>query len=323
MDLISIIVPVYKVEDFLDRCVESIINQTYRNLEIILVDDGSPDRCPIMCDGWMKKDKRIKVIHKQNGGLSDARNAGLAIASGEFIGFVDSDDWIAPEMYERLLEALRSDGSAIAACGVEMVWKDETPRRMLTPQINCVMDTYEAQLALIEESNLKQPVWYKLYRRKTIEGILFEKGKYHEDVFWSYQAIGNANKVSIIDYIGYYYWQRAGSIMGAAYSLKRLDVIEAYCNRYEYFKKQFQKLEQKALCAIWENCIYHGQMALRFLKKNEQKTAFECLDKAKDKYPLRYSDYSSLSPTHRIWIVMAKRSLKAACRMKNWLRVGL
>ena len=105
--LISVIVPVYKVEQYLDKCVESIVNQTYRNLEIILVDDGSPDNCPAMCDGWAKRDYRIKVIHKANGGLSDARNAGVAVASGEFIGFVDSDDWVAQDYIEYLLSLLQ------------------------------------------------------------------------------------------------------------------------------------------------------------------------------------------------------------------------
>ena len=104
--MISVIVPIYKVEAYLDRCVQSIVNQTYRNLEIILVDDGSPDNCGAMCDTWAKKDERIKVIHKQNGGLSDARNAGMASANGAYIGFIDSDDYIAPEMYQLLMERM-------------------------------------------------------------------------------------------------------------------------------------------------------------------------------------------------------------------------
>ena len=133
MELISVIVPVFKVDPYLDRCVESIVNQTYRNLEIILVDDGSPDSCGAMCDAWAEKDRRIKVIHKKNGGLSDARNAGLDIATGTLIGFVDSDDFIRSDMYLLLMERLMEDGSDIAACGVEMVFEDGTPSRMLTP----------------------------------------------------------------------------------------------------------------------------------------------------------------------------------------------
>ena len=113
---ISVIVPVYKVEKFLDRCVESIVGQTYENLEIILVDDGSPDNCPSMCDKWAEKDSRIKVIHKENGGVSSARNAALDAATGDFIGFVDSDDWIEPDMYESLMMRIDETGKDIAVC---------------------------------------------------------------------------------------------------------------------------------------------------------------------------------------------------------------
>ena len=112
---ISVIVPVYKVEPYLDKCVSSIVNQTYTNLEIILVDDGSPDSCPTMCDAWAEKDSRIRVIHKPNGGLSDARNAGIVVATGELMAFVDSDDWIASDMYEHLYQRLTEDDSDIAA----------------------------------------------------------------------------------------------------------------------------------------------------------------------------------------------------------------
>lgn len=322
MDLISIIVPVYKVEKYLDRCVESIVNQTYQNLEIILVDDGSPDKCPVMCDAWVKKDSRIKVIHKENGGLSDARNAGMERATGDYLGFVDSDDWIAPEMYEKMMYAIQKDGSDIVACDVEMVWENGTSSRMLTPHINCVLDKYEAQKALIEESKLKQPVWYKLYRKEIVVGIPFEKEKYHEDVFWSYLAIGKAEKISIIEYLGYFYWQRSESIMGEKYSLKRLDAMEAYCNRYKYMKYNFPSLEKKALCTIWENCIYHGQMALTYLNKEDQEKVFEQLDIIQQKYPIKYSDYSEMKLSHRVWMDISRLSLKSVCIIKKVLKIG-
>lgn len=130
MDLISVIVPIYKVEAYLNRCVESIVRQTYTELEIILVDDGSPDGCPALCDEWAGKDKRIKVIHKSNGGLSDARNAGMRAAEGNYISFVDSDDWIAPEFYRLLLEAMRETGSDIAACKIQRSEKQKTYRKL-------------------------------------------------------------------------------------------------------------------------------------------------------------------------------------------------
>ena len=116
--LISVIVPVYKVENFLDRCVESIVGQTYENLEIILVDDGSPDNCPAMCDEWAEKDSRIRVIHKENGGLCSARNAGMDIAAGDYLGFVDSDDCIEPDMYQLLVENAVSTQADISRCGI-------------------------------------------------------------------------------------------------------------------------------------------------------------------------------------------------------------
>lgn len=137
--------------------------------------------------------------------------------------------------------------SDIAACNVKMVWEDDSKSRMLTQQNNCILNKGQAQSALLDESILKQPVWYKLYRRSIIENIPFEKGKYHEDVFWSFQAIGNASYVSIIDYVGYYYWQRSGSIMGEKYSLNRLDAVEGKCKRQDYFREYFPELESKGL----------------------------------------------------------------------------
>ena len=322
-DCISVIVPVYKVEPYLDRCVQSIVTQSHKNLEIILVDDGSPDNCPAMCDAWAEKNSRIRVIHKENGGLSDARNVGMAAATGKYIAFVDSDDWIAPEMFERLVKALQIDGSDIAACTVEMVWEDDSPSQLLTVQMNRSLDQQEAQKALLEESLLKQPVWYKIYRRDTVKDIAFEVGKYHEDVYWSYQAIGNANRVSLIDYIGYYYFQRAGSIMGEGYSLRRLDAIEAFERRYQYIKKNFPELEQEARLSVVGNCIYHGQMALKHLPRDEGVQIIRRLTKVKNKYPIKHSEYANQKFTHRLWLALSKVSLLSVCRVKNALGIGV
>lgn len=323
MDLVSVIVPVYKVEKYLDRCVESIVNQSYQNLEIILVDDGSPDNCPAICDRWAKQDKRVRVVHKKNGGLSDARNIGMEIASGNYIGFVDSDDWIAPEMYERLLSIMKIEQSDIAACSVEMVWEDGSPSRLLTVRVNSTLEKGEAEKELLEETKLKHPVWYKLYRKEVIDGVLFEKGKYHEDVFWSYQAIGNANKVSVIDYVGYYYWQRKGSIMGQNYTLKRLDAMEAYCRRYEYMKEYFPKLEVAARKAVLSNCIYHGQMVMQSMSKDEQKKAFLYLEQIKQDYRVTWKECSDMKLSHKIWMGLGQRLLKTVCCIKNILKIGL
>lgn len=317
---ISVIVPVYKVEPYLDKCVSSIVNQTYTNLEIILVDDGSPDNCPAMCEAWAEKDSRIRVIHKTNGGLSDARNAGMTVATGELMAFVDSDDWIAPDMYEYLYQRLTEDNSDIAACGVQMVWEDKKLCRMLTRAGSCVLNQEEAMRAIIEESWLKQPVWYKLYKTDLIRDILFPMGKCHEDVFWSYQAVGSAKKVSVLDHVGYYYLQRGGSIMGAGYSLKRLDAVEAKVQRCAYIQERFPALSPPAIKDLWFTCIYQGQLALRALNKAEAEKILTYFENLVETHPFQME---GCSLKERLWLNMAKSSLAVACRIRNALKIGL
>ena len=318
--LISVIVPVYKVEAYLDRCVQSIVDQTYRNLEIILVDDGSPDNCGAMCDAWAAKDSRIKVIHKENGGLSDARNAGMAVATGEYMGFIDSDDYLAPEMYQLLFDRMQCDGSDIAACGVEMVFEDGTPSRMLTKEGSCVLNCEEAMAAIVDEGWLKQPVWYKLYKTELVRDIPFPVGKYHEDVFWSYRAVARAKKVSVFDTACYFYVQRSGSIMGVGYSLKRLDAMEAKEQRLAFLEKEFPEIAQKARKDLAFSCLYHGQLALIHLKKPEKQQAVAQLKKVFGRLPL---ETKGLSTTHKCWLMLAKCSFEICCKARNKLGVGL
>ena len=317
---ISVIVPVYKVEPYLDKCVSSIVNQTYKNLEIILVDDGSPDNCPAMCDAWAEKDSRIRVMHKTNGGLSDARNAGMAVATGKLMAFVDSDDWIVPDMYEYLYQRLTEDNSDIAACGVQMVWEDKTPSRTLTREGSCVLNQEEAMRAIIEESWLKQPVWYKLYKTELVRDILFPVGKYHEDVFWSYQAVGRAQRVSVSDHIGYYYLQRGGSIMGEGYSLKRLDAVEAKIQRCAHIQERFPALSPLAVKDLWLTCIYHGQLALRNLDEKAVAQAMAFLQSVLKSNPVAAD---GCTWKERIWLRMARLDLQMTCRLRTCLHIGL
>ncbi len=317
---ISVIVPVYKVEAYLDQCISSIVNQTYPNLEIILVDDGSPDNCPAMCDTWAEKDQRIRVIHKPNGGLSDARNAGMAAATGELMAFVDSDDYLAPDMYEHLYQCMLQDESDISACGVQMVWEDGTPPRMLTCQGSCILNREDAMRASIEESWLKQPVWYKLYKTALIRDILFPVGKYHEDVFWSYQAVGSANRVSVSDRVGYFYRQRGGSIMGEGYSLKRLDAVEAKVQRCEYMKEHFPQFYDLCLKNLWFTCIYQGQLALKELDADSGEKTIAYLHHVLKDNPI--PSYNG-SGKDNMWIFLANINLRKTCQIRNVLKVGL
>lgn len=323
MELISVIVPVYKVESYLDRCVQSIVDQTYQNLEIILVDDGSPDNCPAMCDQWAEKDSRIKVLHKTNGGLSDARNAGMAIASGELMGFIDSDDWIEPNMYELLYQHMQHNQADISACGVEMVWEDATPCRMLTASGSYVLSQEEAMKAIILEDLLKQPVWYKLYKSDLIRNIPFAVGKYHEDVFWSYQAIGAAKRICVFDTPCYHYVQRTGSIMGEGYSIKRLDGIEAKCLRQDFLNQYYPEISDIGLQNLYFSCIYNGQQALHYLNKKDADQVFEILTNFLSAYPLNRGPLKKQKTSHRIWLQIANKSLVSVCLIRNYLKIGV
>lgn len=318
--LISVIVPVYKVEAYLDRCVQSIVDQTYSNLEIILVDDGSPDNCGAMCDAWAEKDCRIRVIHKENGGLSDARNTGMAVAVGEYIGFVDSDDYIVSQMYQLLYDRINVDGSDISACGVEMVFEDGTPPRRMTPEGNCILDRYAAMRAVVQESWLKQPVWYKLYRADLIRDILFPVGKYHEDIFWTWQVVDRVNQVSVIDTPCYYYVQRSGSIMAETYSLRRLDAVEAKDQRLRFLEMEYPSFVELGRRELLFTCIYHGQLALRDLKGAEQKTAFCRLRQISNNCAV---NGHGMALTHKFWMYLARVNLKVCCGIRKQLGIGL
>lgn len=318
--LISVIVPVYKVEAYLDRCVQSIVDQIYRNLEIILVDDGSPDNCPAMCDSWAEKDTRIKVIHKENGGLSDARNAGMAVAAGVYMGFVDSDDYIAPKMYQLLYEHIISDACDIAACGVEMVWEDGTPSRSLTKAGSCILDCEAAMEACIRESWLKQPVWYKLYKTALIRDIPFPVGKYHEDVFWTWQVVARAERVSVFDTPCYYYVQRSGSIMAEEYSLHRLDAVEAKRQRLEFLEGEYPELADQAGINLMFTCMYHGQLAMLHMENARRQ---QVLRQLKIIYCRTKPHLKDLTYKRRGWLLLGRCNFLLTCRIRNLLKIGL
>lgn len=319
LPLISVIVPVYKVEAYLDKCISSIVNQTYKNLEIILVDDGSPDNCPAMCDDWAEKDSRIRVIHKENGGLSDARNAGMAVATGELMGFVDSDDTIHPDMYRLLYESMVENDSDISACGVEMVWEDGSPSRILTKSGCCVLEQEEAMRAVIEESWLQQPVWYKLYKTALIHDIPFPVGKYHEDVFWTYQAVGSAKRVSVFDTPCYYYLQRSGSIMEESYSLKRLDAVEGKMLRIQYVQDKYPDMIENAKVELSLFCLWSTQKVMRCLSGRDKQVGFK-------KLQCIFDELHGLVPRNfkeRVWLMMARVSLRGTAHLRNLLHIGL
>ena len=261
MDLISVIVPVYQVEEYLDRCVQSIVDQTYTNLEIILVDDGSPDRCPQMCDEWAKRDSRIRVIHKENGGLSDARNAGMQAASGTYIAFVDSDDWVSERYIERLNQAIGHTGAKMAACGVRFV-DDEIQNVGLRGE-DPTFQVLSAEQALSEQgwNRIRAVAWNKLYHRSLLEGEEYPVGKYHEDEFFTYRIVDKAGRVAFVEDELYCYYQRPGSIMHE-FTMKRLDALEAYMQRLHLLEEKYPVLyqQEKANCCVSFTGFYCGAL---------------------------------------------------------------
>lgn len=215
--LISVIVPVYKVETYLPRCVDSILAQTWKNLEIFLVDDGSPDGCGRICDEYAKNDPRIRVIHKENGGLSSARNAGLDVASGDYIGFVDSDDWIEPEMYAEML-ALMEKYDARMVCAGRYDVDGETGEKTvgLCPAQEEQIDgeTMAGRIFLWDQCD--SAAWDKLYRRELFEDIRYPEGKTCEDVPVTYRLALKAQRVALCSRPLYNYYHRSGSISKGA-----------------------------------------------------------------------------------------------------------
>ena len=254
MEKVSVIVPIYGVEAYLDRCVRSIVDQTYENLEIILVDDGSPDRCPAICDAWATRDSRIKVIHKENGGLSDARNTGLKIATGKYIAFVDSDDWISADYIYLMYQAIKKTDAEIAACDVAVSYGEEVffPIVAEPAIMSC---TAEAALDdLLQGHGFRAVAWNKLYKISLLENERYPVGKYHEDEFFTYRILAKAKKLVYVDRIMYAYFQRPDSIMHSV-SMKHLDALEAHLERLLFLHKKFPCLYAKDKVAFCTACV--------------------------------------------------------------------
>lgn len=242
---ISVIVPVYNVEQYLERCVESIINQTYKNLEIILVNDGSTDNSGKLCDELAKKDDRIKVIHKENGGLSDARNTGIEVAESELIGFIDSDDYIDKDMYEVLYNNLRTTNSDLSMCGLYDVFNNIIPSQVKQVDI-LELTSQEAIKMVMEAKILSVTAVNKLYKKELFSDLKFELGKIAEDAFIMIKLLDKCEKVVATNEKKYYYIHRENSITTQKFSPKFLNVIEAYEQNYKIIENNYPELLQVA-----------------------------------------------------------------------------
>ena len=212
---LSVIIPVYRVEATLDRCVESVLKQHVDDMEVILVDDGSPDKCPQMCDQWAAKDQRIRVIHKQNGGLSDARNAGIDVACGDYITFVDSDDWIADNTYPPLIDKMAD---------IDILEYAIADRLPLQEHIYNDINEYWLQ----EQAYTHTYAWNKIYRRHLFNDVRYPKGRIFEDVYTLPQLLRKAQKVATSSNGSYHYWMNPSGITALADGHALAQLLEAH-----------------------------------------------------------------------------------------------
>lgn len=315
MDLISVIVPVYNVEKYLDRCVQSIVNQTYQNLEIILVDDGSPDGCPAMCDAWAEKDNRIRVIHKENGGLSDARNAGMEIANGEYIAFVDSDDWVSPDYIDAMYQAIRNTGGEIAACDVVISYGDIEPAVSAQGAALRVCNAEEAIGDILQGKGFRAVAWNKLYKKSLLENEQYPVGKYHEDEFFTYRILAKARKLVYVDCALYAYFQRPGSIMNSV-SIKHLDALDAYLERLAFLKKKYPQLYAKDKFVFCASCVGFYQYADRNCTPDAARMQ-EKIKRCRKKVHFNVQDFRQATIRQLVYVLGSAISIDVFCELLN------
>ena len=241
---VSIIVPVYKVEPYLRRCVESILAQGYRHWELILVDDGSPDRCPAMCDAYAAKDERIRVVHKANGGLSDARNHGLDVATGDYVLFVDSDDYIHPTMLQVMTQLGMEEDADIVQCGYIRGTSECFP----TIEEKTRHEAFDNR-TIFASTKQQTILWAKIYRRTLWEGLRMPVGKIHEDDFTTWKLYYRSRKIVVTGTPYYYYYKNPQGIMASEGRRLSPVLVEAYEERIAYFEEVHE--ETLALLSRW------------------------------------------------------------------------
>lgn len=317
MPLISVIVPVYRVEKYLDRCLQSIAGQTYRNLEIILVDDGSPDGSGAICDAWAARDSRIRVIHKENAGAGAARNTGLDVATGDIVSMIDSDDYLEVHMYEHLL-SLMKDGVDIAECDICWTERDDLPMEDGSQAEIRVCDVEDAMRLHIRDEIFCQTPPNKLYRREMIGDIRFPEGNLIDDEYFTYRVIGNARKLARSSACMYAYRQQPGSAMHKAFSLRRLQGLEAKVQRLEYLEKKMPSLVYEAKFDLFFTAMFLMQECLRSLKGAELEQSRTYIREILQRItPLE--KHPEASAKKNLLLKLAQTNFEGTCRLLNFL----
>lgn len=321
--LVSVIVPVYNVEKYLVRCVDSILKQSYNNLQIILVDDGSNDKSALICDEYTKKDTRILVIHKNNGGLSEARNVGIDNAKGDYICFIDSDDFVRETYVKDLLSIILEYNADIAVCLFEKGNSDRFKDIIDENQPNIiVLNNIEALNKLYDEVlNVSMiVVWNKLYSKNLFNKIRFPIGKIHEDEFTMPKLLFEADKIVIINKKDYYYFQSPNSIMRSEFKINRLDALEAFEERINLFnQKGLNELANKALSAYIYILIRYICIIDNLNDKKYQKAKNTLIKKLKDTRKFIFNT-KKVSIKQKIQILIFSISPKVFIYIRNFIK---
>ncbi|GAB6168244.1 glycosyltransferase family 2 protein [Clostridium carnis] len=302
--MITVIVPVYNVQKYLSKCIDSIINQTYRDLEIILVNDGSTDISGEICDKYKLKDDRIRVIHKKNGGLSEARNAGLDVAKGDYIAFLDSDDWVDKELYDTLYKLSTKYNSDISICNFKYCHNEEEKLNNSYKEI--VYSNIDAMKQIYDKNYIQIIVaWNKLYKREIFNDLRYPKGKIHEDEFLTPIILYKANKISYIEKELIYYRQTPNSIMNREFNITRLDYLEALDNRINFFKSNNLNYLYKQTVATKVSILIKFYYKV---KESNIDNKFQVMEKLNNDLAKMKYDYINMYSKNKIQILIFKFS---------------
>ena len=292
-ECISVIIPIYNVEQYLEKCLDSVISQTYQTLEIILVDDGSTDRSPQICDEYAKLDKRIHVIHQKNKGLSGARNTGIRQAKGDYVTYLDSDDYIHPEAYQTMYDNLIKEGADISLASFTDVYDSDHEYEALDNECT-TYSGHEAAGNFYHDSSLyllSVLAWNKLIKRELLSDFSFPEGKIHEDEYTSYKLLYSAKSVVYSKAVLYYYRQRKDSIMGQGFNIRRLELLDALEEAIKFYQENQETELAGEAATRYLNVLmsYYGRMK-EDCKEEKEKTA-----KLYERFLKAYKTYKDVS----------------------------
>jgi len=308
---ISVIVPVYNIETYIKKCLDSILAQTFTDFEVIVVNDGSIDQSGIICDEFAKYDQRLKVIHQSNGGLSAARNKGISESRGNYLAFVDGDDWIEKHMFEKLFHLYSSTECEIAICGVGREVNGIKKYHLPEKETVIELSNIEGLRELFKGKLYRFAACNKLYKRRCFEGITFPVNKIHEDLATTYKVMARAKKVTFINYIGYVYVNREGSILNKIYNKKRLDSFHSWEEIIIFMDIYYPELSNEYLACFTYWTIDHMYYIYNQVDDEQKRYDYMLyIQKYIQKYYMRLIKSKTLNAKYKYLITLIMLNIK-------------